>query len=75
MFLLQTGDGLFVGNQGADSSGFSLVLQGAAGAQMTDALGGLLVKNVVHIHFLVLYLAGLGQGKALRGAAPCPRTP
>ena len=63
------GDGLFVGNQLLDGSGFGVVLQGAALAKMTDALGGFLVEDMVGVHFLVLDLAGLGQAKALCGAA------
>ena len=61
--------GLFVRDQRADGSGFSLVLQHAALAHMTDALGGLLVEDVVAVHALMLDLASLGQRKALGCAA------
>ena len=69
LFLLMVGDGLLVGDQLADGGGFGVVLQAAAHAQVTDALGGLLVEDMVGVHFLVLHLAGLGQAKTLGGTA------
>ena len=48
---------------------FTTRVPAAVNTQMAQALGGLFVENVVGIHLLVLHLAGLGQAKALGGAA------
>ena len=61
--------GLFVRNQRADGGCFSVVLQHAALAHVTDTLGGLLVQDVVAVHALMLDLTSFGQRKALGCAA------